>query len=288
MKKKISAISAILALAIIAVIVLLNVHGGNVMAMESTISDRLKSEGFHVDLQVTEKEFAVTLVSTAQERAEPEDILTLRRVRNEARSYIKKNKGNSVPYVLKENIVNPKGDIIYEASLNNALVIPEDITSPALLDSSEGIDDNEVKNILDKLFKSEDLDIDISSISKSMLGGKFVDMKLKNHNNDYNYINEKIPQIQALVEAINQKDAKIVEYTLTVQSDDTDEVLLLLSADLMYRDFLWWQSLEFGSGTWTKSSPAMMPSDEIDEADENTDTNQISTTKTPEDAASGY
>lgn len=287
MKKKISAISAILAIAIIAVIVSVNVHGGDVMAMESTISDKLKSEGFNVDLQVTDKEFAATLVSTAQKRAEPEDILALRRVRNEARSYVTKNKSNSVPDVMKEVIVNSKGDIIYEASINNALVIPKDITSPALLDSSVGIDDNEVKSILDNLFKSENLNIDISSISKSMLGGKLIELKFKNHNNDYNYINEKIPQIQALVESINEKGAKIVEYTLTVQSDDTDEVLLLLSADLMYRDFLWWQSPEFGTGTWTKSSPAMIPSDELNEANETTDSNQINTTKKPEEAVNG-
>ncbi len=288
MKKIILAISAILAIAIIAVIVSVNVYSGDVMAMESTISDKLKNEGFNVDVQVSDNVFIATLVSKAQKRAEPEDILTLRRVRNEARSYVAKNISNSVPDVMKEVIVNSKGDKIYEASLNNALVIPKDITSPALLDSSVGIDDSEVKSILDDLFKSVNLNIDIFSISKSMLGGKIVELKLKNHNNDYNYINEKIPQIQALVESINEKGAKIVEYTLIVQTDDTDEILLLLSADLMYRDFLWWQSPKFATSTWTKSSPAMMPSDDLNEANETTDANQISTTKTPEEAANGH
>jgi len=58
-----------------------------------------------------------------------------------------------------------------------------------------------------------------------------------------------------LIEELNNKGAKLAKYILTAKSEKNDEILFLLSADLIYREFNWWQSPEFGSNTWTESSP---------------------------------
>lgn len=225
-------------------------------AMAATISDKLKSEGFPMDFQIKDKEICITLTSRSeQKQIEPWDILALRRGRTEARAYTAQSRFGSVSDVLTEVIVNAKGETIYEASLNDALIVHPEITSSALLDSKLEFSEEDILIQLENLFSSDDLKIDVLSVSPSLLGGSQAELEWKGHNNNYVDINEQIPKIQALVESLNENGMNITEYTLTVKSDQ-DKILLLLSADLLYRDFLWWQSPEFEQQTWTKSSPA--------------------------------
>lgn len=225
--------------------------------MADSIMKNLQDEGYPVeDLAIREGMITAIIKSKGNERIEAGDILTLRRVRNEARTLIRNNKWSGIS-AINEVILNSRGETIYDSTLNDGLIMPDDEQSRVIKDTVTAVNSDKVKMLLSDTFISNGFEVDITSLTESQLQGLAVSLELKNHNNNYNYINEVILEIQRLIEELNLKNAKISEYILTISdTENSKNVILLLSADLLYRDFLWWQSPEFNNETWTHSAPA--------------------------------
>lgn len=251
----------------------------NKNAIASTMTEKLQKEGYSIkNFTFKDRTITATIQSNGQSKIEAKDILTLRKVRNEARMQVKNSKITEVTDI-NEVIVNNKGETIYESTIKDSFKLPVDNESQAILDTNIALSFDEVKSMLENSFQQNGINVEVTLVSESQLPGNFVSLELLNHKNDYAYINHIVPKIQQLIEEQNDYSAKIVEYTLAVKStDNKDEILFLLSADLLYRDFLWWQSPEFENQTWTKSSPQA--------SGESTGASQeIQSDITPEDAA---
>jgi len=249
----------------------------------STFSDKLKAEGFDAELRLEGKTF-ITSINSESELLEicPEDILTMHRVRNEARVYAQNNKNKDEPKSIATIITNAKGEVIYDTLINDAFVIQPEYA--AITNSTKNVKDNVIVAMLNETFKENSIDIIISSFSKSLLGGNFIEFELINHANKYDDINRLIPKIQTLVESLNVNGAQITEYILFVNDENNNnDLLLILTVDLLYRDYLWWQSEKFNYQTWTNSGPAP----EADVVNGEVNKFPINAQKTPAQAANG-
>ncbi|MDG0810625.1 hypothetical protein [Cohnella rhizosphaerae] len=68
-------------------------------------------------------------------------------------------------------------------------------------------------------------------------------------------VNAIIPQFEQWITQLNKEQgAGVTQYNLNIY-DDAKNLLVYLSADLVYKDILWWQNPSLGSNTWTGHSP---------------------------------
>lgn len=256
-----------LALAIIIITLSVNLHSNTVMAssddiMANTIAGKLKNKGYkNIDVKIKDNQIVATIYSDGTKQSGANEILAIRAVRNEARAYVEKDKSKSNLKGIREVEVNQQGEVTSDIENGNLFVIPTNIVNMGLFTSNTNINENDVKKMIDDAFKDENIDIVVYSISKSPIIGNCVELELKNHKDDLDFINEQVAKSETLFEALNEKGAKIAEYTLTAKSEKNNETVFLLSADLIYRDFIWWNSIDLGIGSWI-SQPQMKPDSE--------------------------
>jgi len=93
------------------------------------------------------------------------------------------------------------------------------------------------------------------TVAPGELGGEQATIYIDYPNKDLSGVNQLVSHIQAKVEELNRTGGTgIHQYTLTIQ-DQSKQPLVVLTADLKYRDWFWWQTPALGNGTWTGDSP---------------------------------
>lgn len=110
----------------------------------------------------------------------------------------------------------------------------------------------ETKQLLEETFEELGISVNVSEVKESNLVGYSVALEIINHNNDIDMINSTIRQIDSAMIQLNIDGAMIGEFILSVTDvNDSNEIIYLMAADLMYREFLWWQSPEhLGRSSW--------------------------------------
>jgi hypothetical protein len=103
-------------------------------------------------------------------------------------------------------------------------------------------------------------DIQLIDVSDSELGGKSVMIELR-RKFDVDEVNRAVEGFVTLIDSLNDnKEVAISQYRLSV-SDESEDLLVQLSADLIKRSFSWWQSPRLGVETWTGNTPIIPPSE---------------------------
>ncbi|MCL2322279.1 MAG: hypothetical protein FWC47_09270, partial [Oscillospiraceae bacterium] len=187
-----------LALAIIIITLSVNLHSNTVMAssddiMANTIAGKLKNKGYkNIDVKIKDNQIVATIYSDGTKQSGANEILAIRAVRNEARAYVEKDKSKSNLKGIREVEVNQQGEVTSDIENGNLFVIPTNIVNMELFTSNTNIKENDVKKMIDDAFKDENIDIVVSSISKSPIIGNCVELELKNHKDDLDFINEQV------------------------------------------------------------------------------------------------
>lgn len=178
-----------------------------------------------------------------------EDISSLRAIRNEAR------KGENKKFIkdLSQVIESANGEVIYDGKINDIMATPDSYEVSSVLKNTLGIKETEEK--LFSVFSTNNFQISKLTVSDGVLGGKLAVLKLQVDDKDLPNVNDLVPKVQSIIEQLNKTDETgIFQYNLSL-IDGSKQLLIELSADLVYRDFIWWQSPELKNETWTKSTP---------------------------------
>ncbi|MFI2855825.1 hypothetical protein ACH6EH_01650 [Paenibacillus sp. JSM ZJ436] len=210
------------------------------------ISNRLAEKGVIVkSMSMSGKVLQVGIQSEGTDQMTPEDIKAIRNIRNEIRSGSNKILGIKD---LKVKFSGKQGKVIYDSTINDITAIPDFVKKPEVK-----LDDLNVKSFLSKGLSDQGLTVSKLEISKSPLEGNLVNMVIQQV--DLAKVNDSIPEIEMIISKLNESSGTgITQYDLSIQ-DKTGQLIVFLTADLVYRDFYWWQSPILNGDTWTKSKP---------------------------------
>ena len=203
-------------------------------------------------IKVNKNKVAVKIKSTGNGKTTPDDILALRAERDQVRAdYIHgKNSGLTE---FDETIVDANGNVILDCATPTAFTIPDIPDNKPLLRDSHAVNNGQIKKMLEDVCAQIGIHVKVKSCSDSKIIGKKVEIELLDHNDNFDTINQQIPELQAVVNALNQNDTMITGYTLFV-NDKNNNPLVVLSADLLYGDIIWWQT-EAMQGDWLGTAP---------------------------------
>jgi hypothetical protein len=213
-----------------------------------TVEQKLKSQEIAVfDVIFSEDVLSVTIGSSGVDRVTPEDMLAYRLIRDDVRLL-------DIEANLNIRIVSTAGNIIFEETLNHLLDIPE---FGLKIDETAGIVTDTEKILRDEL-AALGFDVQLVDVANSEFGGKNVCIELW-QSFDIDEVNRTVQEFVTLIDVLNEeKDVVVSQYRLSV-SDEADDLLVQLSADLIQRSFSWWQSPRLGNETWTGNTPKTPP-----------------------------
>ena len=191
------------------------------------LKKNLMKQGVEVrNLSISGHELQVGIQSEGTERLTPDDIRAIRNIRNEVRSQANQGMGIkdlSIPDFVKK----PKSEL--------KAADAEDVLSSAL--ESEGYTVTSLK------------------VMDSPLDGKLAELIIEE---DINAVNDSMPSIEMLISELNDSAGTgITQYNLSIENESGEQIIFL-TADLIYRDFYWWQSPLLNGETWTKSKPEQL------------------------------
>ncbi|WP_211744997.1 hypothetical protein [Paenibacillus sp. Marseille-Q4541] len=164
----------------------------------------------------------------------------IRSIHNDARRKAKEdNNLNNLHLILRKN-----GEVIYNGTTNNITNIPSYAT-----DRPSSLHSQKVLQKVERAFTSHHIKTHSIRIKNCTLGGNLVVVKLYT---DLSEVNSLLSDIESLFTSLNKLEkTDISQYELTFL-DSRSQSLLFLSADLVYRDFFWWQAPELND-VWTGS-----------------------------------
>ena len=178
-----------------------------------------------------------------------EDISSLRAIRNEAR----KEENKRFVKDLNQIIEAANGEVIYDGLVNDIMVIPDLKEDPPI--PKNALDVKHTEERLLSALSTSNFHISKLTVTDGDLGGRLAVLRLQVDDKDVPIVNDLVPKVQSIVEQLNKTDeVGIYQYNLSIV-DGSKHLLVELSADLLYRDFIWWQSPELENETWTKSTP---------------------------------
>ncbi|MDP1509436.1 hypothetical protein L8C07_14235 [Paenibacillus sp. CMAA1739] len=211
------------------------------------IQTKLSQQGVSISsISAQQEDLKVETKSVSSSgKATIDDIKAIRAVRNEVRSGVNgTNEIKNIDLAIKA----ANGKTIYDEVSNDVTHIPD--FSKKIQGSMEST------KVLEAVYgelQGNGMDVKSVDITDSVIGGKLAKIVIAA---DVSEINSLVPKIEQWIMALNDaKDSSgISQYDLTINGKD-NEVLFYLTADLVYRDFYWWQSDALGGETWTNSGP---------------------------------
>ncbi|KAF6574230.1 hypothetical protein JDW19_07130 [Paenibacillus polymyxa] len=211
------------------------------------IQTKLSQQGVSISsISAQQEDLKVETKSVSSSgKATIDDIKAIRAVRNEVRSGVNgTNEIKNIDLAIK----GANGKTIYDEVSNDVTHIPD--FSKKIQGSLES---TKVLEAVICELQGNGMDVKSVDITDSVIGGKLAKIVIKA---DVSEINSLVPKIEQWIMALNDaKDSNgISQYDLTINGKD-NEVLFYLTADLVYRDFYWWQSDALGGETWTNSGP---------------------------------
>lgn len=211
----------------------------------SQMKGKLTSKGIDIaELTISDKVLKVNVKSKGNDEVTPGDILAIRDIRNEAR----KNENKTKVKDLSLKITGANGKSMYDGVVNDIITIPQGSGKP-----DEKLDLKQTENKLSSSLASEGVEVSKLKITNSELGGKLAVFTLQL--DDISAANALVPNVQQIIDELNKKDGTgIYQYNMTIE-DASKQTIILLTADLVYRDFYWWQSPDLGNETWTRNTP---------------------------------
>jgi len=179
-----------------------------------------------------------------------QDIAGSRAIRNEIRysgidTGIMKNTS-----AFTEIFLNETDEVIYDATIKNIVAIPVFAECNELYqtrNSKDGLNENVKQSVQDTLGKFE---VNFEDFTTEQCGN-LLKMSIYLDNDDFDYLNQLIADIQREVDSHNQSALSIHQMEITAY-DTKCETILYLTSDFIYRDFLWWQTLAMNGLVWTK------------------------------------
>lgn len=217
------------------------------------IINKLMTEGHKIEKMCFEKDtVTATAILTRKDFTGPNTILAFRAVSNEVKALALKDDGalkgmKSVRQIVK----NSDNEIISE--FGSGRIQPKIIGEDAIQLKNGSIrhTKKETKRLLQETFKQQGISANINEIKESKLVGYLVVLEITDHNNDIDMIDSTVRQIKSAISKLNIDGAMIGEFILSAtDANDSNEIIYLMAADLMFGEFLWWQAPEFGRLSW--------------------------------------
>ncbi|MBQ6292653.1 MAG: hypothetical protein IJK77_02095 [Lachnospiraceae bacterium] len=234
----------------------------NITERSSRMKEELRSQGY---LQLQNVSFQDGIVcytaTTDQEKILGiQDMLLIRAEREQARFEAMRSPRLFHRYsALRQVIVSPNGTVLYDQKLMNFETISKDNTESLYISENKPTHSKEeTVAALKESFRQNGLSLEVLECSEYSLGGYQVTLSYKDEKGttpDIDTINAAANQCLAVIDNLNKNGESIGAYQLQYEPEDESDVLFLLSADLIFRDFLWWQSPSLGGNTWTGSQP---------------------------------
>ena len=261
-KKIVFAVFGIILILCISFLIVKAIAEGNITKQSSRMKEELQSQGY---LQLQNISFQDGIVcytaTTDQEKTLGiQDMLLLRAEREQARFEAMKSPRLFHRYsTLRQVIVSPNGTVLYDQKLMNFETISEDNTESLYISEHKPTHSKEeTAAILKESFRQNGLSLEVTECSEYSLGGYQVTLAYKDEKGtmpDIDTINAAANQCLTVVDSLNKNGESIGAYRLQYKNEEESIVLFLLSADLIFRDFLWWQSPSLEGSTWTGSHP---------------------------------
>ncbi|NMO96420.1 hypothetical protein [Paenibacillus lemnae] len=211
------------------------------------IQAQLIKEGVSIsEINVKDENLRIETKSISNSnKASIEDIRTIRKIRNELRS---EANGLSQIKNVDLTITGINGQKIYDGVSNDITQIP-DFSSKIV----GNLDSEIVKEAVYSELKKNGVIVQSVDVTDNALGGKMAAISLTANNLE---VNSLIPKIEEWITSLNDvKGIGISQYELTIFDESDSSKLLYLTADLVYRDFFWWQSPVLKNETWTRTQP---------------------------------
>lgn len=145
-----------------------------------------------------------------------------------------------------EVIVNSAGAVILESE-SDIMELPDFPECISLLQNRAAVPDLEKPEASIKKVTAEDVEVNLDVSSSA--AGSTLHIRLGFPERDDEAINENIALIMREIDAYNQKDPAVHQVELTVNCGD--ELLVYMYADLIYRDFSYWQTPDMQT-SWTE------------------------------------
>ncbi|MBP5255026.1 MAG: hypothetical protein J6Z23_06585 [Lachnospiraceae bacterium] len=189
------------------------------------------------------------------------DILDLRTVRNAVRRAAASEEALlQGVHAVANRIVDAQGTVLYDATVFDFFNIPEGFQDSVRISGSvPGSSEEETADVLEDAFRDEGLPLRILEVSINPLGGYFVRMDVDGagFTGEPDAVNRIVRETVDVLDGLNARGSAVGAFRFTVADPETQETVFLMDADLVYRDFLWWQDPAFGFGTWTGSTPRL-------------------------------
>ena len=212
------------------------------------LKKNLMKQGVEVrNLSISGHELQVGIQSEGTERLTPDDIRAIRNIRNEVRSQANQDMGIKN---LSIQFQGQKGNVLYDATINDITAIPDFVKKP----KSE-LKAADAEDVLSSALESEGYTVTSLKVMDSPLDGKLAELIIEE---DINAVNDSMPSIEMLISELNDSAGTgITQYNLSIENESGEQIIFL-TADLIYRDFYWWQSPLLNGETWTKSKPEQL------------------------------
>lgn len=210
----------------------------------SVVKEQLVSEGVPIsDAAIDNNALNVKFKSNGNKQITPEDIISLRNIRNYAR--LNKDKGKFKGLNIT---INGTGDnnIIYDGGI---IDLNTEIDESTLTNTP--VDDVKANDLLTSEFPVNNYFSFKSNIKKCDIGGKEAIIDVDWHGSNILECNTITKQVILAIVNLNKKsNTNISQFTLTIKNP-SNSIVILLSADLLYRDFIWYQSPDLNGNSWT-------------------------------------
>lgn len=235
-------------LIVLAVIAFIAIGSTNTVSAEcNALSDKFKEYGVAVEdceFNAAANQIKVSFKSsTASEQLTADDINTIRSVRNGVRYEMNTLKTLSGAAGYNEVMTNSAGKVLLDSDIDLQTIPP----FPECAELRENIPDSIDIEDMCKGLISEYSNITLSTSYDNNIG-KTLQMVLDYDDADFDAINQDVADIMRYVDSYNQDSAAVQQTEITVYAGG--EKVLFSSSDLVYRDFLWWQTPQM-SDTWT-------------------------------------
>ena len=261
-RKIVFAVSGILLLLCLSFFAVKAIADGNMTERSSRMKEELRSQGY---LQLQDISFRDGIVcytaTTDQEKTlGVQDMLLLRAERDQARLEAMRSPRLFRRFsALSQVIVSPNGTVLYDQKLMSfATVSGDNSESLYLSEHKPAHSKEETAAVLQERLRQNGLPIVVTACSEYSLGGYQVTLSYDEKTGtmpDIDTINAAANQCLAVIDDLNKNGESIGAYRLQYAPEGESSVLFLLSADLIFRDFLWWQSPSLEEITWTGSDP---------------------------------
>lgn len=220
-------------------------------AEEDYLTNQFVKDGINIESCVYSKadnSLKVSIVSdTDSDQIDPETIRVMRVARNKIRYELEDLAIVNSSKNYNEVIMNSNRKVLIDSD-TDILEFPPFPECKSLRNSiGEKADVEKLKSQLNDYFSS-DYRFDVSNSDSS---GTTVSISLFCSEKNDDEINEKIAQLVMKIDSMNRESAGIHQLEISVYAESESNLVLYMYSDLVYRDFLWWQTPDIKT-QWTK------------------------------------